>query len=91
MNIGKEIKKLRNARGLSQSELAEAFNVTPQAISKWESTASYPDIGMLPVIASYFGITIDELFEYPNDLEYMRIEQVIKNGEMISNEFFLSQ
>ncbi len=88
MNLGKAIKRMRTEKALSQSELAEVFNVTAQAISKWESNSSYPDISQLPAIASYFGITIDELFEYPTDLEYTRIEHAVENGYPLTNEFF---
>ncbi len=89
MNIGKEIKRLRTAKAMSQNELAEVLNVTAQAVSKWESNTSYPDINQLPAIASYFGITIDELFAYPVDLEYERINQAIVNGATFTNEFFI--
>lgn len=89
MNIGNEIKRLRKTKGLSQSELAEVLHVTAQSISKWESDISYPDINQLPAIASFFGITIDELFVYPVDLEYERIEKAIENGAPLSNEVFM--
>lgn len=88
MNIGKEIKRLRKQKGLSQNELAEVLNVTAQSVSKWESDNSYPDISQLPAIASFFGISIDELFAYPTDLEYARVEKSIENGEPLSNEMF---
>ena len=88
MSIGNEIKKLRSKKGLSQSELADVLHVSAQAVSKWESNTSYPDISQLPVIASYFGITIDELFEYPVDLEYERIDKMVENGKALTNEFF---
>lgn len=89
MNIGNEIKRLRKAKGLSQNELAEILHVTAQSVSKWESDTSYPDINQLPAIASFFGITIDELFVYPTDLEYERIEKAIENGNPLSNESFV--
>ena len=89
MNIGNKIKQLRTHKALSQSELAEILHVTPQAISKWESNASQPDIQQLPALASYFGITIDELFEYPTDLEYERIEQMIENDTVMTLEFLM--
>lgn len=89
MSIGIRIKELRNKRGLSQAELAEIFNVTSQSISKWENESSSPDIGQLPAIASYFGITIDELFSYPDDLEYQRIESAIDTNYPMSNEQFM--
>ncbi|MBQ8279301.1 MAG: helix-turn-helix domain-containing protein [Roseburia sp.] len=89
MNIGNEIKRLRKLKGLSQNELAEVLHVTAQSVSKWESDTSYPDINQLPAIASFFGITIDELFVYPTDLEYERIEKSIENGNPLSNDVFV--
>ena len=88
MSIGQTIKELRLRKGISQSELAEVFHISAQAISKWESDTSLPDISQLPVIASYFGVTIDELFEYPTDLEYERIDQMVENGKVFTNEMF---
>ena len=86
MSLGSEIKRLRKNRGMSQGALAEVLNVTAQSISKWESDASFPDISQLPSIASFFGITIDELFVYPSDLEY---ERSIENGHPLTNEMFI--
>lgn len=89
MNIGNEIKRLRTRKMLSQAELAEVLHVTAQSVSKWENDTSYPDISQLPAIASFFGITIDELFVYPTKLEYERIEKAIENGNTLSNEQFV--
>ncbi len=61
--IGNNIKLLRKARGVTQEELAEAVRVSCQAVSKWENGGS-PDIIMLPVLANYFGVTIDELMGF---------------------------
>ena len=62
--IGNKIKSLRRAKGITQNEFAEAMLVSPQSVSKWENCLSVPDIALLPVIARYFGITMDELFGY---------------------------
>ena len=48
-----------------------------------------PDINQLPSIAAFFGITIDDLFSYPDNLEYERIENAIENGYPLSNEQFM--
>ena len=46
---------------LTQEKLAEAFGVFPQAISRWENNFTYPEITMLPCIANYYNVSIDEL------------------------------
>ena len=62
--IGNKIRKLRMKHNITQSQLAEVLSVTSQSVSKWECGRSFPDITLLPVIARYFGISMDELFEY---------------------------
>lgn len=65
MNISKlneNIAFFRKKRGITQEELANALGVTNQAVSKWESGKCAPDIQLLPDIAEYFNISIDELF-----------------------------
>lgn len=52
----------RKRLGMTQEALANELGVTNQAVSKWESGQSCPDITLLPGIADLFGITIDELF-----------------------------
>lgn len=64
MNIGEKIKVLRKSKGISQESLANALGVTFQAVSKWETNATAPDICLIPSLASYFGVSIDELFDY---------------------------
>jgi len=61
MNIGANIAALRKEKGITQEALAEFVGVTGQAVSKWESGGS-PDTPLLPVIAEYFGVSIDRLF-----------------------------
>lgn len=67
--IGKNIKKLRNERKLTQEQLAEHLKISYQAISKWENGTTVPDTMMLPAIAAFFEVTIDELFK-PNIVAY---------------------
>lgn len=52
---------LRRQRGLSQEQLAEALNVSRQAISKWENGAAVPELDKLESLSSFFGVTLDEL------------------------------
>lgn len=60
--IGKNIKNLRTASGLTQKALAFELQVSVQAVSKWEQERSYPDVTLLPRIAKLFSVTIDCLF-----------------------------
>ena len=62
MTIGTKIASCRKEMGLTQDALAQKLGVTNQAVSKWESDQSCPDIQLLPQIADIFGITLDALF-----------------------------
>ncbi|MDR1465079.1 MAG: helix-turn-helix domain-containing protein [Oscillospiraceae bacterium] len=55
------IKTLRRARDLTQEQLAEVFGVSPQAVSRWETGVTLPDVTLLPNLAAYFGVTVDDL------------------------------
>jgi len=59
--IGAKIRSLRKQNSITQDRLAECLGITAQAISRWESGICYPDIGLLPAIADYFDVTVDEL------------------------------
>ena len=59
--IGENIKKIRTVQGLTQEQLAQALEVSPQAVSRWEIGSTYPDIELLPVIAGFFDVSLDEL------------------------------
>lgn len=61
MVIGKKIMSLRKEAGLTQEQLAEKLGVSAQAVSKWENEISCPDISMLPMLASLFRVTVDDL------------------------------
>ncbi len=62
MEIGKRIRQMRTNKGVTQEELASALNVSNQAVSRWETGITTPDIYLLPSIALFFGVTIDEIF-----------------------------
>jgi transcriptional regulator with XRE-family HTH domain len=64
INIGTLVAAKRKEKGLTQEELATYLGVSKPAVSKWESGQSYPDILMLPVLASFFNTTVDELLGY---------------------------
>lgn len=64
LNFSKNLSSLRKKRKITQENLADYLGITKAAVSKWELNQSYPDITLLPIIAGYFGITIDELLGY---------------------------
>ncbi len=71
MNIGNKIRELRKQRGITQEQLAESIGISFQAISKWENNIALPDITLAPVLASYFGVSMDELFDFNlKEIEY---------------------
>lgn len=75
MNIGNKIRELRKQRGITQEQLAESIGISFQAVSKWENNIALPDIALAPVLASYFGVSMDELF----DFNLKEVERAIKN------------
>ena len=77
MEIGNQIKLLRQRKGVTQEAMAEHFGLTPQAVSKWERDAATPDIALLPEISAYFGVTIDELFAISDDTRMERIQNML--------------
>jgi len=59
--IPENIKKFRIAREYTQSDLATLLSVSPQAVSRWENGQAFPDITLLPRLAKYLNVTIDEI------------------------------
>ena len=91
-SIGQKIRTLRKNKHLTQEQLAEALSVSSQSVSKWENQISTPDVALLPIIARYFGITMDELFNYRLDaLSYKErfIRFMADNGVLRFGEFRL--
>ena len=64
IRIGEKIRTLRKQKNLSQETLATALGVTFQAVSKWEQGTTMPDVAAIPAIASFFGVSTDELFDF---------------------------
>ena len=61
MEIGNQILFLRKNMGITQEQLAQKLGITNQAVSKWEAGQCLPDIQLLPEIADFFNVSIDEL------------------------------
>ena len=83
-NFGSNIKALRRNRNLTQEQMSEFFGVSSQAISKWETNISCPDISLLPVIANFFGVSTDELLGY----DISKRNDAINDLQQKADEFF---
>ena len=64
IKLGEKIKTLRKQRNISQEVLADFLGVSFQAVSKWETNSAMPDVALIPAIASFFGVSTDELFDF---------------------------
>lgn len=72
IRLGEKIKELRKSKNISQDTLAQYLGVSFQAVSKWESGITLPDVALIPAIAAFFDVSIDTLFQY-NRLEAERL------------------
>ncbi len=61
MNIGENIYKYRTEKGMSQTDLANALDVSRQSVSKWENNAAVPDLERIVSMSRLFCVTLDEL------------------------------
>lgn len=84
INIAKVLVNLRKEKGITQDELANYIGVSKASVSKWETEQSYPDITFLPLLASYFNISIDDLIDYKPQ---MTKEDIRKLYRSLSNDF----
>jgi transcriptional regulator with XRE-family HTH domain len=76
MDLGSRIKEARERLNLSQDELAEKMDISRQAISKWETGKSYPDIEKILKLSDIFNLSLDELVKGDKTFQ----ENLIKEG-----------
>lgn len=84
LNIGRILIENRHKRGITQEDLAEYMGVSKASVSKWETATTYPDITLLPRLASYFNISIDELIGYEPQMTRSDIRRLYRQ---ISRDF----
>lgn len=90
-NISKNIADLRKKKGITQEQLALALNISPQAVSKWETNTSFPDTQTLPLIAEYFEVSVDYLFygkEYTYNDIYNKVWDKVAAHDQQSQEAY---
>lgn len=87
--LAETIKNLRLQKKMTQEQLADVFCVSPQAVSRWECGTTTPDITLLPVIADYFEVTMEELLGVEKSRqkakrdEYLtRFDKAIQHGQI---------
>lgn len=76
LTIGGKIRSLRRQRDLTQEEMAAHLGISFQAISKWERGDGYPDITMLPILANYFSVSIDELMGLSESAKLQKLQEL---------------
>lgn len=81
MNFGETIKKLRREKNMTQEQLADYLNITTQAVSKWETNLSHPDITLIPAICNIFNTSSDTLFGIDIENKEKRINEIINRAE----------
>lgn len=82
IKICENIKRLRSQLGVTQEMLADYCGISSQAVSKWEMQQSLPDISVLPSIAEYFKVSMDELFFGDNGLTSLDTTSIPNNDEV---------
>ncbi len=76
--MAKVLIKKRKEKGITQDELADFIGVSKASVSKWEREQSYPDIALIPQLAAYFNISIDELMDYQPQMIKADIRQLYR-------------
>jgi transcriptional regulator with XRE-family HTH domain len=80
MIFSERLKREREKKGWSQTELAEKIHVSRQSVSKWETGKNYPNIEVIIDLSDLFGITIDELLRSDEELK----EKVIQDSKKLA-------
>jgi len=83
LSIGEVIYKLRKEKGITQEQLAGFIGVSTAAVSKWESGISYPDITLLPVLATFFNVSIDQLLNFKIELSDEEVMKIFSECEAL--------
>ncbi|MEJ8303285.1 helix-turn-helix transcriptional regulator [Saccharibacillus sacchari] len=79
LNFSTNIIRLRHRKKITQEQLAEFIGVTKASVSKWENKQSMPDILILPVLAAFFDVTIDDLLGYEPQLSKEQIQKIYRD------------
>mgnify|MGYP004680978375 CR=1 FL=1 len=86
MEIGEMIKSLRIKKGLTQENFSEKIGVSVQTISRWENCVNYPDITLLPLLASFFSVTTDFLLGMKGEPTMAKLLNTVETFELKTRE-----
>lgn len=91
INLSENIKRLRRENNLTQEMLAEFLGVTFQSVSNWERGESYPDITILPEIASFFKVSIEELLGVNKAENEAEIRKLIEEHDNLTDDKLIKE
>lgn len=78
MTIGQNIKRFRRNANMTQEELADMLSISSQAVSRWETDATMPDITLIPALVSIFGVSSDELLGIDSIRQQENVDRCIQ-------------
>ena len=85
MNFGETIKRLRREKDMTQEQLAEYLNISTQAVSRWETNSSLPDISLIPMIANMFDVSADVLLGIDIASKEKKIQDILDHAKEYSD------
>ena len=77
LKIGEIIKKYRKEREITQEEFAEVLGVSCQSVSRWENGTCYPDVELIPTIAGFFAVSVDQLLGVDEAVEKQAVDRYL--------------
>ena len=89
--LSENIKRLRRENNLTQETLAEFLGVTFQSVSNWERGESYPDITILPEIASFFKVSIEELLGVNKSVDEEDIKRLLEEHDNFTDNKLIKE
>lgn len=87
LTIAENLKNLRLKKGVTQNDLAEFLGMSNQSVSKWERGEGFPDITLLPAIASYFGVTVDDLLGCGRIAIDAKVQDYLEQSQKLSHDY----